>query len=226
MTLTEIARAVGIAPSTAHSILSELLEQGVVLQDNGRRYRLGPATFYLGAAYARGVPIYRAVWRELVDLGRDSSLTTVIAVPWENHHLILHVHSGNSGTEVATGGRVPLDAGAWGKAYYAWSGEALPSEFTAHTERTITDPEEYAADIDASRARGYAVDLDEFAPGAGALASAVTSEAGFEGVAALVGTVAEIEAALDDAGRRLAGITSRASYAIGDHSRVRVVGSD
>jgi len=44
-----------IAPSSAHSILNELLAQGVIVQDTEKRYRLGPATFYLGAAFARGV---------------------------------------------------------------------------------------------------------------------------------------------------------------------------
>jgi DNA-binding IclR family transcriptional regulator len=226
MTLTEVARGVGMAPSTAHSILGELLEQGVVVQDGARRYRLGPATFYLGAAYARNVPIYRAVWRELVDLGRDTSLTTVIAVPWEGHHLILHVHSAAAGTEVAAGRRVPLAAGAWGKTYYAWSGEPLPAELPAHTARTITDVDEYAIEIDRARARGYAVDLEEFAPGAGALASAVTSDTGYEGLAALVGSVAEIEPVVEETGRRLAAVVSRASYALGAHTRVLVVGAD
>jgi DNA-binding IclR family transcriptional regulator len=227
MTLTEIARSAEIAPSTAHSILSELLAQGVVLQDGGRRYRLGPAIFYFGAAYARSVPIYRVVWRELVDLGRDVSLMAVIAVPWQAYHLILNVHnSGSAGTEVAFGGRVPIDAGAWGKAYFAWSGNPVPSELVAHTPATITEPQQYAAEVESARARGYAVDLEEFVSGAGALASAVTSEGGFEGVAALVGSTAEIEPVLDDAGRRLAGVVSRASYALGDHSRVRVLGTE
>ena len=226
LSLTDIARSVKIAPSTAHSILNELLAQGAVLQDNGRRYRLGPATFYLGAAYVRNVPIYRGAWSELVELSRDIGLTAVIAVPWEHHHLILNVHAnGTPGVEVAFGGRVPIDAGAWGKAYFAWSGEQVPTKLGAHTPKSVTDHKQYLAEVEQARERGYAVDDEEFVLGASAVAAAVTSEDGFEGVAALIGTVRNIsEVGTQEAGRRLANVASRASYALGDHSRVRVVG--
>lgn len=228
LTLTEIARGVKIAPSTAHSILSELSDQGVVLQDGERRYRLGPALFYYGAAYARGAPIYRSSWRDLVNLSRELSLTAVVAVPWDNHHLILNVHgTGTSGIEVAFGGRVPIDAGAWGKAYFAWSGEKLPSRLTAYTPNAITDVKKYGAEIDRSRQMGYALDVEEFVLGAGAVAAPVTGESGFEGIAALVGLVSEIEhVGQHELGRRLAAVVSRASYTLGDHSRMRVVGEE
>jgi IclR family transcriptional regulator, acetate operon repressor len=226
LSLTDIARSVKIAPSTAHSILNELMAQGAVLQDGGRRYRLGPATFYLGAAYVRNVPIYRGVWSELVELSREIGLTAVIAVPWEHHHLILNVHSnGAPGVEVAFGGRVPIDAGAWGKAYFAWSGEEIPKELIRHTPKSITDPARYRAEVEQARERGYSFDEEEFVLGGSAVASAVTSENGFEGIAALIGPVrsmAEIGSA--EAGRRIAGVAARGSYALGDHSRVQIVG--
>lgn len=226
LSLTDIARSVKIAPSTAYSILNELLAQGAVLQDNGRRYRLGPATFYVGAAYVRNVPIYRGAWSELVELSREIGLTTVIAVPWEHHHLILNVHhDGSPGVEVAFGGRVPIDAGAWGKAYFAWSGEAVPAKLASHTPKSITERKLYVAEVEQAHERGYAVDEEEFVLGASAVASAVTGEHGFEGVAALIGSVRSMsEVGTNEAGRRLANVASRASYALGDHSRVRVVG--
>jgi DNA-binding IclR family transcriptional regulator len=228
LTLTEIARSVKIAPSTAHSIVNELAAQGVVIADGDRRYRLGPSLFYYGAAYARNSLIYRSTWRDLVGLSREVNLTAVIAVPMQHHHLILNVHSsGSSGMEVAFGGRVPVDAGAWGKAYFAWSGEELPTEFSAHTPKTITDPKQYAEEIENARVQGYAVDLEEFVLGAGAIAAAVTGENKLEGIAALVGLISEINAVGEaDVGRRLAGVASRASYTLGDHSRVRVVGEE
>jgi DNA-binding IclR family transcriptional regulator len=228
LTLTEIARSVKIAPSTAHSVVSELLAQGVLIADGDRRYRLGPSLFYYGAAFARSASIYRSTWRDLLELSREVSLTAVVAVPWQNHHLILNVHpSGSPGMEVAFGGRVPIDAGAWGKAYFAWSNEELPTELTPHTPKTITDPKRYAEEVEKARAHGYAVDGEEFMPGAGAVAAAVTSDAGLEGIAALVGLLSEIaDVGEANVGRRLASVASRASYTLGDHSRVRVVGEE
>jgi IclR family acetate operon transcriptional repressor len=228
LTLTEIARGVKIAPSTAHSLLSELHDQGVLIQNGERRYHLGPSLFYYGASFARAAPIYRSTWRDLVLLGNELSLTAVVAVPWENHHLILDVHgTGAAGLDVAFGGRVPIDAGAWGKAYYAWSGEALPATLTPYTPTTVRSPEQYAAEVEQSRRRGYAVDLEEIVPGAGAVAGAVTGADGFEGIVALVGLVSDIAAIGEtEVGRRLAAVATRASYALGDGSRMTVVGGE
>jgi IclR family acetate operon transcriptional repressor len=228
MSLTDIARSVKIAPSTAHSILNELLAQSAVVQDNGRRYRLGPASLYLGASYVRNVPIYRGAWSELVELSGDVGLTAVIAVPWEKHHLILSVHhDGGPGIEVAFGGRVPIDAGAWGKAYFAWSGDDVPATLASHTPKAIVDRKQYVNEVKRARELGYAIDDEEFVLGASAVASAVTSENGFEGVAALTSSSRRMaEVGADEAGRRLAHVASRASYALGDHTRVRVVGAE
>lgn len=228
LSVSEVARAAKMAPSTAHGILAELASQGVLHQDADRRYSLGPAVFYLGAAYVRNAPIYRGVWSPLVELAHDLALTAVIAVPWEEHHLILSVHrDGPPEVDVAFGGRVPLDAGAWGKSYFAWSGATPPLTLQAHTPDTITDLEAYQRELAQVRERGYATDAEEFASGAGGVASAVTSEHGFQGVAALVGPISSFnQLGFDETGRRLAAVASRASYALGDRSRVRLVGVD
>lgn len=227
LSLTDIARAVDIAPSTAYSILSQLSAQGAVLQDSVRRYTLGPAVFYLGAAYVKHVPIYSRVWDGLTQLADAVGLTAVVAVPWGDHHLILDVHQ-NSRLDitVAFGGRVPLDAGAWGKAYFAWSGRQ-PETLTGYTPKTPTDNDEYARQLEEALARGYAIDVEEFHLGAGAVASAVTSQQGIEGVVALVGGVGitSVEE-FNDAGRRLASLSASMSYALGDSRRIKIIGYD
>jgi IclR family acetate operon transcriptional repressor len=228
LSLTEVSRAIRIAPSSAHSILNELLSQGVIVQDSDKRYRLGPATFYFGAAYARSVPLYRGIWNELVAVARELSLTAVIAVPWEGHHLILSVHqSGGPDVDVAFGGRVPLDAGSWGKAYHVWSNAPPTDGLHQYTPKSITDPQEYGVEIDRARARGYATDDEEFTTGVGAVTAGVTGERGYEGLASLIGPVAHVsELGFDVAGRRLGGLASRASFALGDPGRIRVVGGE
>jgi DNA-binding IclR family transcriptional regulator len=225
VSVSEVARSVRIAPSTAHAILSELQAQGAVTQDGDKRYRLGPATYYLGAAFARSAPISRGIWNELTEVARELSVTAAIAVPWENHHLILNVHQhGDGELEVAFGGRVPIDAGSWGKAYYAWS-QVEPGGPTGFTPNSVTDPAEYRSQVDRTRERGYATDNEEFTMGVGAVAAGVTSERGFEGVASLMSPISHInELGFDAVGRRLAGVASRASFALGDLRRMKVVG--
>jgi len=226
LALGEIARSVKIAPSTAHSILAELVAQGAVIQTRDKRYRLGPSTFYLGASYVRSLAIYRAIWSDLVEIARELSLTAVIAVPWENHHLMVSVHpNGGRDLDVALGGRVPIEAGSFGKAYFSWSGAEIPANLRSFTPNSITDPQQYRSEVDRTLDRGYATDHEEFTVGVGAVCAGVTSEAGFEGVASLIGPITYVsDLGFDTAGRHLSGLASRSSSALGDSKRMKVVG--
>ena len=224
--LGEIARSVGVAPSTAYSILGELAGQGAVLQDGKGHYALGPAMFYLGAAYARELPIVRTIWMDLVHLGDELSLTAVVAVPWEDHHLMVGVHDGG-GVEVALAGRVPIDAGSFGKAYFAEAGAAPPDPITAFTPNTITDPDAYKEEVAQVSRAGYATDREEFGIGVGGVCCGVTGQRGFEGIAALLGTIDQLTAiGFEEVGTRLGRLADRASYALGDPTRRLVVGAD
>jgi DNA-binding IclR family transcriptional regulator len=228
LTLTAIAEKVGIAPSSAHSLLAQLLAEGAVLQDGDKRYALGPSVFYIGSAYARSSRIYRAVWMEVVAAANDLEVTGTLAVPWEHHHLILAAHrAGDSNVSVAFGGLVPLDAGSWGKVFYAWSGADTPSTLNQYTSATITDPAAFAQELDVTRQRGYAVDVGEYADGVGAVCSPVTSSYGYEGLAAFLGPLARIEDLTFEAlGTRLSGLTARASLALGNHEGIRSFGHE
>jgi DNA-binding IclR family transcriptional regulator len=228
LTLTSIAEALRLAPSSAHALLNELVTHGIVIQDSDKRYRMGPLVYYLGSSFARNTPLYRSVWRDLVDLCNDLGVVGAVAVPWEEHHLVLQAHQGGrSEIGVAFGGRVPLDGGSWGKAYYAWSGEPVPKELVRYTSRSITDSAQYAEEIQLTRTRGYATDDEEFALRVSAVAAAVTSDRGYEGLASCLapaGRIAEI--GFDEIGQRLAAIASQASFALGDPGRVTLVGAE
>ncbi|HVW47027.1 MAG TPA: helix-turn-helix domain-containing protein [Solirubrobacterales bacterium] len=228
MSLTAIASETGISPSTAHSVLGEMLAQGVVSQDKDKRYRTGPALYYWGSSFARNTPIYRTLWREMVDISNELSVVGVIAVPWDDHHLILQAnHSEGAGIGVAFGGRVPLDAGSWGKAFYAWSDAPLPKQLTRYTPRTIEDPNVYAEHVEEARQLGYATDHQEFDDGFEGVASGVTSERGYEGLGSFLAPADRMQELTPEAvGLRLAEATSRASFSLGDPGRLRLVGSE
>jgi DNA-binding IclR family transcriptional regulator len=228
MTLTALADEIGIAPSSAHSILTQLLDQGVVVQDSDKRYQLGPSLFYLGSAFARATPIYRSVWMELVTAANQHAVTAAIAVPWENHHLVLNAHrGGDSDVAVPFGGRVPIDAASWGKVYYQWSGAPVPAKLTRYTPLSILTGEAMAKELVTVGELGYAVDRGEFSEGVGGVCAAVTSSNGYEGLASFLAPIARIEQiSFETLGRHLASMTSRASRALGDPARMRFFGSE
>jgi DNA-binding IclR family transcriptional regulator len=184
--------------------------------------------FYLGTAYVKQVPVHSRIWDGLVVLADDVRLTAVLAVPWRDHHLILDVHENpQPGVDVAIGGRVPLDAGAWGKAYYSWAADR-PGPLTRYTSRSVIAPQAYEQQLAEAQSHGYATDIGEFLSGAGAVASAVTNgRQAVEAIAALVGGGGSTSrASLNEAGQRLAGLAANVSYALGDGRRVKVIGED
>jgi DNA-binding IclR family transcriptional regulator len=228
MTLTAIAEEAGIATSSAHSILSHLLEQDAVVQDEEKRYRLGPALLYLGASYARSSKIYRSVWIELVTAANELSVTAAMAVTWDAHHLVLNSHRGrSSNVEIPQGGRVPLDAGSWGKAYFATTGEEPPTKLARYTPATITDRAEFLEHLDRTRRLGYAVDDEEYDRGVGGVCSAITSDLGYEGLISLLAPKALIEElTFERMGDQLSNLAARASLALGDIGRLRLFGGE
>lgn len=226
--LTRIAAEVGIAPSSAHSILNQLLAEAAIMQDGEKRYALGPSVFYIGSAYARSSRIYRSIWMELVSAANELAVTVALAVPWEEHHLVIAAHrAGDSDVAVPFGGRVPLAGGSWGKVYYAWSGTSTPATLERFTATTITDPAEWQRELELTREKGYAVDREEFSEGTGALASPITSSVGYEGLASMLAPIEQVETLTFEAlGRRLSTLAARASLSLGDHERVRLFGME
>jgi DNA-binding IclR family transcriptional regulator len=218
VTLTAVAASAGIAPSSAHSILAQLLEQDAVIQDEEKRYRLGPSLFYLGAAYARGTRLYRSIWIELV--------TASLAVPWNDHHLVLNSHRApHSDVAVPFGGRVPLDAASWGKVYYAASGAPVPKKLTRYTSASIVDRAKFEEQLSVVRTKGYAIDDEEYRDGIGGVCASVTGQSGYEGLVSFLAPKPRIEElGFDRIGRQLANLAARASLTLGDGSRLQFFG--
>lgn len=206
MTVTEISQQTNLPLSTAFDILRKLQKRDLVIVTD-RHYQIGPGLFYLGAQYPRAARIRPLVHPLLVQLSRELSLNGVIAIPWDGHHLIVEVLPfGPSYISVGVGGRVPIASGSFGKV------------FAAATNAKIDGVHPSGED------RGYEIDEEEFAHGVGAVASAVTSPAGFEGLIALTGSISDMRAmGFAVPGSRLAEIAAQASVALGDVSRMRVV---
>jgi IclR family acetate operon transcriptional repressor len=220
-TLARVAAEVGIAASTAHSLLTELLSHGIVTQDPDKRYQLGPALFYLGSAYARHTPLFRSVWVELVNLANEFDVTAALATTWEDHHLIIASHrAGEPPIEIAFGGRVPLDSGSWGKAFFATGAASLPAKLTVYTGHTIKDLQRYRQEVAAVRERGFAIDDEEFSEGVAAVAAPISSYSGYEGLVSILTSAEKMKAlTFERVGSRLATLAGRAVFALGGESR-------
>jgi DNA-binding IclR family transcriptional regulator len=222
-TLMEIARAVGAPPSTTHGLLATLLELGAVERSPGKRYHVGPLFFVIGAKYARTTPLYRAIWDDLVGIANEHDVNAALAITQGDHHAILAVHQ-NTAPKIQIGGRIPLDAGSFGATYSAWNVEPPIRGERQATKGSVGFSESERSE---TRRRGYAVDRGAFAEGIGAVATAVTSTSGYEGIASLIAGLERFDAAgFDSVGAKLAILAETASRILGDASRERSFGDE
>ena len=166
--VAEVARVVGLSPSTTHRILRALVAGGYLTQSAAtNRYALGRSSLLLGQVAERnlGLDLARPVLKRLaeesgesVNLGVRDGRVAVVALR------VLSVQPLR--LDQPPGTRVPLDCSAMGKALLAFSpdpaGEvAALAPFEARTARTLVDPAEVERELALTRERGWSVDDEE-----------------------------------------------------------------
>jgi DNA-binding IclR family transcriptional regulator len=164
LTLSEIAREVGLNKATLHAILGALAESGYLVRDPGRKsYGLGPALIALGNAASSTQPAVDYALPEMKALTDELGLDCVASAPIHDEIVIL-ARSGTPrpfGVYVLPGQRLPL-APPIGTVFVAWS---QPEEID-HWLGLLGDdvrPEQlrrHRTSAEAVRKRGYSVGLE------------------------------------------------------------------
>lgn len=171
----ELARRIGVNPSTASRLLGTLEAGGLVERSASGPYRLGLklvalADRVLGELDVRDLARPRLTW-----LVHETGETATLSVPGGGEAITVDfVPSPSSVVSLAQLGRPSVaHATAVGKVMLAF-GEATPaSELVAYTERTITDPAALNRELDAVRSAGIAEAVGEREPDLNSLAAPV-----------------------------------------------------
>ncbi|WP_426503289.1 IclR family transcriptional regulator [Dactylosporangium sp. McL0621] len=182
----DLARTTGLPPATANRIVASLLGQRL-LAESPAGLRLGLRLFELGTlAGDSGVSLLDVARPYLVDLHGAFGWTSQLAVlDGDAVIYLLKVDSHRRprlDTRVA--GRFPPHCTGAGKALLAFGPPEAADDLlgraplTARTPATITDRSRLAADLRATRRRGYAVDRGEFQPGMIGVAAPVRAAVG------------------------------------------------
>jgi len=164
--LDELVSASGIARSTAHRLLLNLISRGYVERDRSGCYRLGMKLLELGATVKQRESLrdlvrpfmeeLREQIGETVNLGRLQGEFVVYLETIESQHPLRVTGS--------LGVIDPVYATAIGKAILAWMPpERRPAirSWRRLTPATIRDPISLAAELDKVRRQGYALDDEE-----------------------------------------------------------------
>ena len=190
--VSDIARELGQPLTTAHRLLSTLVEAGYAEQDRAtRRYRIGGKALWTGAAYLRHSPVYRAAFLVMQEAARESAGLIHLGALDGDWVLYLHTVGSPSRTYLYadTGERRHLHSTGLGKAMLAWQPSTVVNRIAGQkmarfTRHTITNAAELKEELKKTRQRGYAVDDEEGLLGLRCVAAPIFDRAGVS-VAAL-----------------------------------------
>ncbi|MFV2018525.1 IclR family transcriptional regulator [Micromonospora sp. LOL_023] len=195
--LSQLAEAAGLPRPSAHRIAVTLVERGFLRQDPDGAYLLGIRLLELGNQVSESSALTHLTQPAADELARITGETVLTAeVDWSDCTLIItgkRQAAHPLAVSSPVGRRSVLGGGCIGKA--ALSG--LPPErvaeivprlrLTRRTPRAIVDHQELCAEVEVSRARGYAIESGEYLVGVAGVAVPVTVDGRVAGALAVIG---------------------------------------
>lgn len=170
LSVSELARAVGLHKSTVHRLLATLERTGFVAQDAAsRRYRLGLPLFELGSLVVNTMELRRLARPHLEEIHRACGETVHLGMLDEGE--VVYIDKIESTRRVRmysqVGRRAPAHCTALGKVLLAYLPDAALTELIdrrglrRYTSSTITSPKELRDHCALIRRQGYALDAGE-----------------------------------------------------------------
>jgi IclR family acetate operon transcriptional repressor len=184
-TAKEIAGALELPLPTAYHLLGTLVAEGLLAKDARRCYLLGPRLGALAEAYTRQFTPPDQLVAPLHRLATTTGETAYLAAWRSGRVAVLASVEGDSAVRVSgthIGFAESAHARASGKALLAFAPEAvrraylLANPLVPVTARTIVDAEEFRLELERTRARGFAVDEEEFREGVACASAPVLQE--------------------------------------------------
>jgi IclR family acetate operon transcriptional repressor len=179
-TAREAADAHGLALPTTYHLLNTLADQSLLTKNVHRRYVLGRGVAVIAQACLRGMAVPEGLLAALRQLARATGETAYLAAWGEEEISVLASVEGSRIVRVAEVASGPYEHGharANGKVLLAFADpEVREGYLRAHpleqlTDQTICDRDELDEELARIRARGYAYDAEEFAPGVSCVAA-------------------------------------------------------
>ena len=180
LSLSDLARAADLSPSTTHRLVSELVTWGGLERTSEGAYTVGLRFWEIAARTPRINDLRERAMPFLVELLEITRQHVQLAVISDKDALLIEKLSGPESVQTIgqVGGRLPLHASAVGKALLA----ATSSEFqsavisrglVAYTPNTIIDANALLRELADIRDRGFAVSSEEMSLGVISCASII-----------------------------------------------------
>jgi DNA-binding IclR family transcriptional regulator len=183
--VTELAKRIGVAKSTAHRLLTTLCARGLASRnDETGRYRLGMHLYELGQLAVGRNEIRNAALPLLQELQQATGGTIHLAVPDISEVVYLERLVSRAATArfSRVSRRLPAHCTSSGKAIAAFTPDLAAARstagFTSLTSRSIHTARQFALALAETRKRGYAVSVDEAVEGLTSVAAPVKAHDG------------------------------------------------
>jgi DNA-binding IclR family transcriptional regulator len=178
--VSDVARRLGCAKSTAHRLLTTLVTRGFVEQDAGTgQYRLGIHIYELGQLALQRNQLRHIALPVMRQVARATGLTVNLGVPDGADIVFVERLENADGVRILghAGRRLPAHCTSSGKAIAAHNEEAnrarLSAGFPPRARGTVRSPADWHRVIDQVRREGYAVSHDASFDGASSVAVAI-----------------------------------------------------
>lgn len=222
--ITDIANDLRIPKAAVHRVLASLRSRELIqLDEQTRRYSLGPASLALGLNALSRVDIRRLAQQELTILARQTNETSTLStrVGMERIYLDQVTPPREVIMSVTIGVRYPLHAGASSKAFLAFLDQAeidvyLAQPLVSVTDATQTNRRTLRAELNTIREKGWAESNGERQVGAASVAAPVFDHHGVPvAVLSVSGPADRFSAYRADCVRQLLESTRRLSKQLG-----------
>jgi DNA-binding IclR family transcriptional regulator len=206
--LSALVEATGYPAATLHRILTALARRRYVRQDPATRtYTLGLKCLELSSRLKDSLAIVTAA-KPVMQKLMESTGETANLVSFENMEAVYIDQISNTRSLLRmftrVGARVPLHSSGVGKAFLATrpSKEILSyfrgAKKVRHTRNSLVKEDDFLRDLEATRARGYALDREEFEEGVGCIAAAITHNGEVVGALSISGPSSRLLGANSD----------------------------
>jgi len=173
LTLSELSTYLEMPKSTVFRMLSVLIERQFIRESTPPgKYLLGYEVLRLSLAYQKGLNLYREAHPRLEALNLKLDETVILGVLDQTQHQIIYLDKLDTSKAIMPGSHIgetaPIHCTALGKALLSrFEREELSCllagyEFNKFTENTIDNLQEFCQEMEITKNRGYAIDLQEY----------------------------------------------------------------
>jgi DNA-binding IclR family transcriptional regulator len=185
--LKQLATETRLHPSTAHRILSVMVDNRLVDRIEPGAYRLGIRLLELGSLVKSRINVRQEALPHMQHLHQELGETVNLSVRHDDEVVYVErTADSNSMMRVVQiiGARAPLHITAVGKLFLAEDGAEKCAEYARrtglprYTENTLTDPDALAREIEKIRRQGYAFDNEEAEKGVSCIGAGIYNDDG------------------------------------------------